>query len=112
MLADLLLPVVRHHLAVLFVVVPRREIEMIEMHANAVFFRSGLQHAQTFRHHFLADTIAGNDRDPVLLLWVGHREGPLSCGTGKTMPCPDCNGPKFVAAQRCSARLTGLTAAA
>ncbi len=85
MLADLLFPVVRHHLAVLFVIVPRREIEMIEMHADAVFFRRGFQHAQAFRHHFLADAVAGNDRDPVLFFWVGHRESPLSCRTGKTM---------------------------
>ena len=49
---------------------------MIEMHADAVLFRGRLQHAQPFRHHFLADTVAGNDRDPVLLFFVAHREIP------------------------------------
>ena len=40
---------------------------MVEMHADAVLFRSLLQHPQPLRHHFLADAVAGNDRDPVLL---------------------------------------------
>ena len=64
-LADLGLPVLRHHLAVLFVIVPGREVEMVEMHGDAVLFRGRLQHAQALRHHFLADAVAGNDRDPI-----------------------------------------------
>ena len=40
---------------------------MIEMHGDAVLFRRRLQHAQALRHHFLADAVAGNDRDPILL---------------------------------------------
>src|SRR5579872_4885261 len=76
MLADLLFPVVRHHLAVLFVVVVGSEIEMIEMHGNAVLFRRGLNDTQTFRHHLLADSVAGNDRDPVLFFFAAHREIP------------------------------------
>ena len=39
---------------------------MVEMHADAVLFRGGFQHAQTLRHHFLADAVAGDDRDPIL----------------------------------------------
>src|SRR5258707_8558352 len=57
-LADLFLPVVRHHLAVLFIIVPGREAKMIEMHADAVLFRCRLQHPQPFRHHLLADSVA------------------------------------------------------
>ncbi len=48
---------------------------MIEMHGNAVLFRRRLQHPQPFRHHFLADPVAGNDRDPILL-FCAHREIP------------------------------------
>ena len=40
---------------------------MIELHGNAVLFRGRLDDAQALRHHFLADAVAGNDRDPVLL---------------------------------------------
>ena len=40
---------------------------MVEMHGNAVLFRRRLQHAQALRHHFLADAVAGNDRDPICL---------------------------------------------
>ena len=46
---------------------------MIEMHGDAVLFRRRLQHAQAFRHNFLADAVAGNDRDPILLFWRSSR---------------------------------------
>ncbi len=75
-LADLRLPVLRHHLAVLFVIVPGSEVEMVEMHGNAVLFRGRFQHAQAFRDHFLADAVTGNDRDPILLFGAAHREFP------------------------------------
>ena len=75
-LADFRLPVLRHHLAVLLVIVPGREVEMIEMHGHAVLFRRRLQHAQALRDHFLADAVAGNDRDPILLFGAAHREFP------------------------------------
>src|ERR1700674_247548 len=78
MLADFRLPVLRHYLAVLFVIIPGREIEMLEMQADAMLLCGLLQHAQSFRHHFLADAVAGNDRDPVLLFFVAHREIPSS----------------------------------
>ena len=48
---------------------------MIEMHGYAVLFRRRLQHAQALRDHFLADAVAGNDRDPILLFGA-HREFP------------------------------------
>ena len=41
---------------------------MIEFDGNAVLLRRGLDDAQAFRHHFLADAVAGDDRDPVLFL--------------------------------------------
>src|SRR3981189_2566252 len=37
-LADLLLPVLRHHLAMLFIIIVRGEVEMIELHGHAVLF--------------------------------------------------------------------------
>src|ERR1700689_5465159 len=51
---------------------------MIEMHGHAVLFRGLLQHAQAFGHHFLADAVTGNDRDPVLFLWTVPREIPCA----------------------------------
>src|SRR6516165_10662627 len=103
MLADLLLPVVRHHLAVLFVIVVGGELEMIEMHGHAVLFRRSLEDAQALRHHFLADSVARNNGDPVWFFSVAH------C---RTLGCSPCNGPNRVFPQRCSAMLTRTRAAA
>ena len=112
-LADLFLPVVRHHLAVLFVIVVGSEVEMIEMHGHAVLLRRRLDDAQALRHDLLADPVAGNDRDPVLLFFLGHREIPSGWGRfGKAISCWDCNGPKSSRAQRCSAMLTAAPDAA
>ena len=58
---------------------------MVEMQADAVLFRGLFQHAQALRHHFLADTVAGNDRDPVLLFSIAHREIP-SCLVAPAVP--------------------------
>ena len=80
-LADFRLPVLRHHLAVLFVIVPGSEVEMIEMNRHAVLFRSRLEHAQPLRDHFLADAVTGNDRNPILLLGAAHRGFPC-CPAG------------------------------
>src|SRR6266446_3544462 len=55
---------------------------MIEMHADAVLFRGLLQHPQPFRHHFLADAVPGNNRDPILLFFVAHREFPCALPAG------------------------------
>ena len=84
-LADFRLPVRRHHLAVLLVIIPGREVEMVEMHGHAVLFRRRLKHAQTFRDHFLADAVTGNDRDPILLFGAAHREFPC-CLVRRLMP--------------------------
>ena len=46
---------------------------MVEMHGYAVLFRRRFQHPQAFRHHFLADPVAGNNRDPVLLFSCSSR---------------------------------------
>jgi len=51
-------------------------VDRLEMHGDAVLFRRRLQHAQALRDHFLADAIAGNDRDPILLFGAAHREFP------------------------------------
>ena len=59
---------------------------MVEMHAYAVLFRGRLQHPQAFRHHFLADTVAGNDRDPVLLFLIAHREIPYDPAEAPATP--------------------------
>ena len=39
---------------------------MVEMHGHSVLFRGGFQNAQALRDNFLADAVAGNDRDPIL----------------------------------------------
>src|SRR5437667_41140 len=83
--ADLRLPVVRHHLAVLFVIIVRREIEMVEMHLDPMLLRRRLQHAQAFRHHFLADAVAGNHRNPIWFCFAAHI-GFLMVGTGRVRP--------------------------
>ena len=38
---------------------------MREFEVEAEAPRRGIQHAQAFRHGFLADPVAGNDGDPV-----------------------------------------------
>ena len=63
MAADLLLPVLRHHAAVLFVVVAAREIEIVEAQLEAELLGRGFEHAHAFRHDLLADAVAGNDCD-------------------------------------------------
>ena len=63
--ADLLVPVVRHHLAVLQVVVAGREVELVESKPKPNFARRGLEHAHALGHDFLADAVAGNDGDAI-----------------------------------------------
>ena len=55
----------KHGVGVHFVIVVRREVEMVELHSHAVLFRGRLDDAQALRHHLLADAVAGNNRDPV-----------------------------------------------
>ena len=64
-LADLLLPVLRHHAAVLLVVVAGGEIEIVVPQLEAEFLRRRLEHAHALRHDFLADAVARNDGDAI-----------------------------------------------
>src|SRR6516165_9690654 len=65
MATDLFLPVFRHHAAVLFVIIAGGEIEVILPQLEAEFRGRGFKHAHAFRHHFLADTVTGNDGDAI-----------------------------------------------
>src|SRR5437588_1475009 len=63
-LADLLEAVLRHHPAGLEV--PRAApVERLPLEGDAESSSRRLQHAHTFGHHFRADAVSGNDRDPV-----------------------------------------------
>jgi len=53
---------------------------MVEMHVDAVLLRRCLQHAKAFRHHLLADAVAGNDCDAIFFS-LAHQENPYICGS-------------------------------
>src|SRR5690606_8651041 len=82
MAADLRGPVVGHHLAVLGVVIAA-PVEVVPLKIDAEAPRRGVQHAQAFGHHFLADAIAGNDCDLVLVSC--HRCSPVKVSPAR--PC-------------------------
>jgi hypothetical protein len=63
--ADFFLPVGRHHLAVLGVVVATREIEVIESQVDAKLPGCGVKDAQALWNNFLADPVAGEHCDAV-----------------------------------------------
>src|SRR6218665_1680597 len=63
--ADLLLPAVGQHLAVVFVVVPTCKVEVIELPRNAETARRCVDHAQDIWHDFLADAVSVNDGNSV-----------------------------------------------
>lgn len=65
---------------------------MIEMHIDAVLLRGGLDDAKAFRDDFLADAVAGDDRDSIFFL--GSRKILLGWGVGALPELSDCNGPK------------------
>src|SRR5215831_13320214 len=75
MAADLGLPVRRHHAAVLLVVLDAGEIEPVELDVEAVLLGGRLERAHAFGRHFLADAVAGYDRDAIGLL---QRQGSLT----------------------------------
>ena len=81
---------------------------MVELHGDAVLLRGLLDDAQPLRHDFLADPVAGDDRDPVWFLSVAHREVFLaSIWPGLcTAIGRRCNEPNPDPTQRCSAMLT------
>ena len=56
--ADLVLPVLRHHAAVLGVVVAGGEIELVLAQLEAELLGRGLEHAHALRHDLLADAVA------------------------------------------------------
>jgi hypothetical protein len=62
---QLLEPVVRHHRAVLQVVVAVGPVERREFQVEAEAPGGGLQHAQALGHHFLADAVAGDHGNPM-----------------------------------------------
>src|SRR5205807_2224262 len=73
---------------------------------DAVLLRRGFDGAQALGHHFLADAVAGDDRDAILFL-AAHQELPCDLpGRPRRLCWKLCNEPIFAAAQRCSAMLT------
>ena len=64
-LADLLFPVLRHHRAVLQVVIAR-PVEVIELQLDLEPARRRVEDAQPLGHDLLADAVAGDHRDLVL----------------------------------------------
>ena len=64
-LADLLLPVLRHHAFVLGVVVVGGEVEPVLPHLEAELLRHRLERAHALRHDLLADAVARNDGDTI-----------------------------------------------
>ena len=62
---ELRAPVVRHHLAVLDVVVAVGPFEGGEFEVDAEAFGGGVQGAQALGHDFLADAVAGDHGDLV-----------------------------------------------
>jgi len=63
--ADALFPVLRHHAAVLEVVVAGREVEPVELQREAVPLGDLLEDADALRHHLLADAVARDDCHPI-----------------------------------------------
>jgi hypothetical protein len=61
MSANLVFPVVRQHLAVLFEIVPAGKIEMIELQINAELHCGGLEHANALGHDLLANAVTRDD---------------------------------------------------
>ena len=64
-MADLVLPVARQHLAVLQVVVAGGEVEFVELEFEVVPLCSSVKDAHAFRDDFLANSVAGDDGDSV-----------------------------------------------
>jgi hypothetical protein len=63
--ADLVLPVLRHHAAVLGVVVAGSEVEPVLLQVETVLPARLLQDADALRHHLLADAVPGDHRNAV-----------------------------------------------
>jgi hypothetical protein len=63
--ANAVLPVGRHHRAVLLVVIATGEVELIQRQADSEAARRRIERAQALGHHLDTDAVAGNDRDPM-----------------------------------------------
>ena len=61
-IADLRLPVGRHHRSMLEVMIAT-PVEFVPLESDIVLARRGVQATQPFRHDFLADAVAGDDSD-------------------------------------------------
>ena len=72
-LADLVEAAFRHHAAV-FGVMLAAPVEMIACEGKAEPLAGGFQNANALGQHFVADAVAGNGGDPVLLHAVSPRE--------------------------------------
>ena len=86
---ELLEPVVRHHLAVLGVVVAAGPLEGGPFDADLEAARGCLHHAYALGHDFLADAVAGDDCDALLahgvLLKNWNASSRRSCGASSAM---------------------------
>src|SRR5690606_28971109 len=95
------LPVVRHHLPVLRVVVAAGEIEVIQLQGHALLAGDGLEDLDRLRHDLLADAVTWYYCDLV------------SCHLGRNLRVPGWNGhaPRgaWVVAGNCTLR-TGTPA--
>ena len=76
--ADLVFPVVRQHLAVLFKIVPAGKIEMVKLQIDTEFARRRVQHQQALGHDFCAYAVSGDDGDAV---FAGHVCSLMRCET-------------------------------
>src|SRR5262249_5460542 len=77
MAADLLLPILRHHAAILFEIFDTGEVEPIELEGKAVFLGGLLKGAHALGRHFLADAIPRYDGDAIGFL---HDRAPRPNG--------------------------------
>ncbi|MGF6855361.1 hypothetical protein OKW29_004248 [Paraburkholderia sp. CI3] len=64
-------PVVRHHLAVLRVVVTARPFDVPIFEVDAEALRRDFEYAQRFGHYLDADAVAGDDGNPVFVRHAG-----------------------------------------
>ncbi len=81
MAADLVLPVVGQHLAVLLAVVPAGKAEVVELQVDVEAAGGRLHRADALGHDFLADAVAGDDGDALLAHGVLLKNARASAST-------------------------------
>ncbi|OSR85988.1 hypothetical protein BV330_04544 [Pseudomonas syringae pv. actinidiae] len=81
-------PVVRHHLAVLQVVIAVGPFKIVEFQLQSVFLGGSLNHAHAFGQYFQADAVSGNSSNAqCLVVHIGTLVGQFA-GVGSTgCPC-------------------------